>query len=187
MRRLILQTGISIDGYVAALDKSHPWSEGSEEDEPFKRWILDSVWAAGAHLMGRVTYEEMAAFWPTSTSEFARPMNEIPKVVFSKTLERADWPQARIASGELDAEIAGLKAEEGGYLLAHGGAQFARALVREGLVDEYRFVVHPAALGRGLAIFSELPARLALDLVEAQRFSTGAVGHVYVPRERESG
>jgi dihydrofolate reductase len=82
MRRLILQTGISIDGYVAALDRSHPWGDGSE-DEAVKRWILDSVWAAGAHLMGRVTYEEMAAFWPTSTSDYARPMNEIPKVVFS--------------------------------------------------------------------------------------------------------
>src|SRR6184192_3561756 len=81
MRRLILQTSISIDGYVAALDKSHPWGEGSE-DEGVKRWVLDSVWAAGAHVMGRVTYEEMAAFWPTSTSEYARPMNEIPKVVF---------------------------------------------------------------------------------------------------------
>src|SRR5438552_17727402 len=57
MRRLILQTSVSIDGYVAALDGSHPWGEGSE-DEAFKRWILDSVWAAGAHLMGRVTYEE---------------------------------------------------------------------------------------------------------------------------------
>ena len=57
----------------------------------------------------------------------------------------------------------------------------------QGLVDEYRFVVHPAALGRGMAIFSELPARLALDLVDAQRFSTGAVGHVYVPREPEAG
>src|SRR5207253_3218184 len=68
MRRLILQTGISIDGYVAALDKSHPWGvEG--EDEGIKRWVLDSVWAAGAHLMGRVTYEEMAGTWPTSASE----------------------------------------------------------------------------------------------------------------------
>lgn len=114
-------------------------------------------------------------------------MNEIPKVVFSKTLELANWSPAWIASGELDAEIAGLKAEEGDYLLAHGGAQLARALVRQGLVDEYRFVVHPAALGRGMAIFSELPARLALDLVEARRFSTGAVGHVYVPREPETG
>src|SRR5205809_6143513 len=94
MRRLILQTSVSIDGYVAALDGSHPWGEGSE-DEAFKRWILDSVWAAGAHLMGRVAYEEMAAFWPTSTSDYARPMNEIPKVVFSKTLQHADWPETR--------------------------------------------------------------------------------------------
>src|SRR5436190_878596 len=69
MRRLILQTGVSIDGYVAALDGSHPWGDGSE-DEAVKRWILDSVWAAGAHLMGRVTYEEMAAFWPTSESVY---------------------------------------------------------------------------------------------------------------------
>lgn len=64
MRRLILQTGLSMDGYVAALDRSHPWG-GGREDAAVKRWILDSVWAAGAHLMGRVTYEEMAAVWPT--------------------------------------------------------------------------------------------------------------------------
>jgi dihydrofolate reductase len=102
MRRLILQTSVSIDGYVAALDGSHPWGDG-REDEAVKRWILDSVWAAGAHLMGRVTYQEMAAFWPTSTSEYARPMNEIPKVVFSKTLQHADWSETRIARGDLAA------------------------------------------------------------------------------------
>jgi hypothetical protein len=77
-----------------ALDKSHPWGV-ERKDEGVKRWVLDSVWAAGAHLMGRVTYEEMAAVWPTSTSEYARPMNEIPKVVFSKTLQYADWPETR--------------------------------------------------------------------------------------------
>jgi hypothetical protein len=86
--------------------------DGSE-DEGVKRWILDSVWAAGAHLIGGVTYEEMAAFWPTSTSEYARPMNEIPKVVFSKTLQHADWPETRIASGDLDEEIGRLQREPG--------------------------------------------------------------------------
>src|SRR5262245_22321974 len=104
VRRLILQTGISIDGYVAALDRSHPWNAGGGDEgrsDDVKRWILDSVSGAGAHLMGRVTYEEMSQAWPTSTSDFARPMNEIPKVVFSKTLKRADWPETRIASGDL--------------------------------------------------------------------------------------
>jgi dihydrofolate reductase len=112
MRRLILQTVVSIDGYVAALDGSHQWIDGSE-DEAVKGWILDSVWAAGAHLMGRVTYEEMAAFWPTSTSDYARPMNEIPKVVFSKTLQQADWSETRITRGDLGDEIGDSSANRG--------------------------------------------------------------------------
>ena len=70
--------------------------------------------APDAHLMGRRTYEQMAAAWPTSTSVYAAPMSEIPKVVFSKTLERADWPETRIAGGELVEEVAALKWESGG-------------------------------------------------------------------------
>ena len=182
MRRLILQTSVSIDGYVAALDGSHPWSEGSEEDEAFKRWILDSVWAAGAHLMGRVTYEEMAAFWPTSTSEYARPMNEIPKVVFSKSLQHADWPETRIARGDLSEEIGRLKREPGNDLIAYGGATFDQALSRLGLVDEYRLMIQPAALGAGLALFKDLPAPLHLELVEATTYAAGVAVHVYRPR-----
>ena len=142
----------------------------------------DSVGGAGAHLMGRQTYEDMATVWPESSSDYARAMNEIPKVVFSKTLKRAEWPESHIAAGELADEIARLKAEEGGYLLAHGGAKFARALSRERLVDEYRLVIHPAALGDGLALFNDLPSRLALELVEAHTYSTGAAIHVYRPR-----
>src|SRR5215467_14426354 len=108
MRRLIYQTGISIDGYVAALDRSHPWGvEGS--DEAIHRWTLESVSNAGAHLMGRVTYEEMSSLWPTSDHPFAKPMNEIPKVVFSTTLERADWHETRIARGDLAEEVDRLK------------------------------------------------------------------------------
>ena len=183
MRRLILQTSVSIDGYVAALDKSHPWgNEG--EDEGIKRWILDSVWAAGAHLMGRVTYEEMASFWPTSTHEFAAPMNEIPKVVFSKTLQQADWPETRIASGDLAEEIERLKREPGNDLIAYGGATFDQALSRLGLVDEYRLMVQPAALGAGLPLFKDLASPLHLELVEATTFSNGVAIHVYRPRSR---
>jgi dihydrofolate reductase len=182
MRRLILQTSVSIDGYVAAVDKSHPWSEGSEEDEAFRRWILDSVWAAGAHLMGRVTYEEMAAFWPTSTSEYARPMNDIPKVVFSKTLQHADWPETRIARGDLVEEIRRLKREAGKDLIAYGGATLDQALSRLGLVDEYRLMIQPAALGAGLPLFKDLPEPLHLELVEATTYPTGVAIHIYRPR-----
>ena len=182
MRRLILQTSVSIDGYVAALDKSHPWNEGGGGDEAVKRWILDSVSDAGAHLMGRVTYEEMASAWPTSTSDFARPMNEIPKVVFSKTLTQADWAETRIAGGDLAEEIGRPKAEPGKDLIAYGGARFDQALSRLGLVDEYRLMIQPAALGEGLALFRDLPAVLHLELIEATTYASGLAIHVYRPR-----
>jgi len=188
MRRLILQTSISIDGYVAALDRSHPWNEGGEGDPRVRQWILDSVWGAGAHLMGRVTYEEMASTWPSSTSEFARPMNEIPKVVFSRTLERADWPETRIARGDLRDEIEKLKREPGNDLIAYGGARLDQSLTRLGLVDEYRLMIQPAALGDGLPLFKDLPEPLQLELVEAETYSGGLAIHVYRPRaQRPTG
>ena len=181
MRRLILQTGISIDGYVAAVDRSHPWDDGGGSDD-VKQWILESVRNAGAHLMGRVTYEEMASAWPGSSSDFAKPMNEIPKVVFSKTLKRADWAETRIASGDLSEEVRRLKAEPGNDLIAYGGARLDQSLTRLGLVDEFRLMVQPAALGAGLPLFKDLPQPLQLELVEATTYPTGLAIHIYRPR-----
>jgi dihydrofolate reductase len=181
MRRLILQTGISIDGYVAAVDRSHPWDDGGGSDD-VKQWILESVRNAGAHLMGRVTYEEMASAWPGSSSDFAKPMNEIPKVVFSKTLKRAEWAETRIASGDLAEEVKRLKAEPGNDLIAHGGARLDQSLTRLGLVDEFRLMVQPAALGAGLPLFKDLPQPLQLELVEATTYPTGLAIHIYRPR-----
>jgi dihydrofolate reductase len=104
------------------------------------KWNLALLWGAGAQLMGRQTYEDMAAAWPTSSRDVAAAMNEVPKVVFSRTLERAEWPESQTAAGELAHEIARLKAQERGYLLAHGDAMFAQAPSRERLVDDYRLV-----------------------------------------------
>jgi dihydrofolate reductase len=181
MRRLILQTGISIDGYVAAVDRSHPWDDGGGSDD-VKQWILESVRNAGAHLMGRVTYEEMASAWPGSSSDFAKPMNEIPKVVFSKTLKRAEWAETRIASGDLAEEVKSLKSEPGNDLIAYGGARLDQSLTRLGLVDEFRLMVQPAALGAGLPLFKDLPEPLQLELVEATTYPTGLAIHIYRPR-----
>jgi dihydrofolate reductase len=91
------------------------------------------------------------------------------------------WAETHIASGDLNDEIASIKARPGGYVIAYGGAGLARSLVRGGLVDEYRLNIHPAALGTGMAIFSELPEPLELELVEAREFAGGNVGRVYVP------
>jgi dihydrofolate reductase len=179
--RLILQMGISIDGFVAALDGSQPWL-GEPEDDAAKQWKLDTVRGADAHLMGRVSYLAMASHWPGSESAYAAPMNDIPKIVFSKTLRKAEWTETRIASGPLEDEIARIKARPGGYVIAYGGAQFARALISGGLVDEFRLNIQPAALGTGMPIFTEIHAPQKLELVEVRPFAAGNVGHVYVPR-----
>ncbi|HEY5990906.1 MAG TPA: dihydrofolate reductase family protein [Streptosporangiaceae bacterium] len=87
---------------------------------------------------------------------FADVMNEIPKVVFSKTLTRAEWAESRIADGDLAEDIDRLKREPGGVILAHGGATFVDALIHDGLIDEYRLVIHPVAIGHGTGLFSAL-------------------------------
>jgi dihydrofolate reductase len=135
----------------------------------------------GLHLMGRNTYEEMAEFWPVSDDAYAATMNDIPKVVFSRTLEHAEWADSRIARGDLAQEIATLKREPGKDMLAWGGAAFAQSLSRLGLVDEHRLILQPVALGHGLPLFKDLTAPLRLELVDAQTYPTGATLHVYRP------
>ena len=108
-------------------------------------------------------------------------MNDIPKVVFSKTLSQAPWLTTRIARGDLEAEIAALKQEPGPDVIAHGGATFAAALAAQGLIDEYCLVIQPVALGRGQALFAALPEALRLELIEARSFECGVVVHVYRP------
>jgi dihydrofolate reductase len=175
MTPLILKMSISLDGYVASTDRSPDWvAAGSSEDAA--AWVVDTVRDAGAHLMGSATYAEMAAHWPGDTSPFAAPMNEIPKYVFSSSLASADWTESTIVRGDLASAVARLKHQQhDGYLLAHGGVRFARSLVGSGLVDEYRLVVHPVALGDGDRLFL---SPQSFEHVRSDAFAGGAVGHV---------
>jgi dihydrofolate reductase len=212
MRKLVLKMSISVDGFVAGPKGEIDWIF-KIMDETAKAWTVENIWQAGAHIMGSRTYYDMAAYWPFSTEVFAAPMNEIPKVIFSrkglkkgakaKPSTRAlkdasanakdagkatpsaailkSWTNPRVATGDLAEEIKKLKKEPGKDLMAHGGAGFARSLVRLGLVDEYRLLVHPVALGKGLALFGALPKPIDLKLVSATPFAGGAVAHVYTP------
>jgi dihydrofolate reductase len=185
MRKLVLQMGVSLDGLVARPGKFGADGWGTPPEDPaLKAQKLDWIRAAGAHLMGRATYEEMAGFWPFSDDEYTAPMNDIPKVVFTRTLTKADWPQSTIASGDLADEITALKSRPGKDMIAWGGAAFAQSLSRLRLVDEYRLVVQPVALGDGLPLFAGLTAPFVLDLVEAQAYADGAVLHIYRPAAR---
>jgi dihydrofolate reductase len=180
MRQVILQMSVTLDGYVAGAGGEGDWGLPPEHPD-VRAWKIASLRQAGTHIMGRVTYEQMAGYWPASTGDYAAFMNDLPKVVFSKTLPTAGWATSRIARGDLTEEIAALKSESGGEIFAHGGAAFVQALSRFGLIDEYRLVIHPVALGNGLPLFRDLAKPLRLDLVKAKDFPDGTVIHVYRP------
>jgi dihydrofolate reductase len=181
MRKLVLQMGVTLDGYVAGPGGEFDWGLPPEHPD-VRAWKIASLRQAGTHIMGRVTYEQMAEHWPTATGDYAEFMNTLPKVVFSTTLPAAGWAGSRIARGDLAEEIAALKSDSGGeVIMAHGGAKFVQALSRLGLIDEYRLVILPVALGNGLPLFKDLAKPLWVDLAEAKSFPDGTVIHVYQP------
>jgi dihydrofolate reductase len=180
MRKVVLMKSVSIDGFVAG---PHGHAGALPEPDELKRWKLDRIRRAGTHIMGRVTYEEMAAHWSTSTDDYAAPMNDISKVVFSKTLDEATWAGSSIARGDLADEITALRRQPGGEIIAWGGASLAQSLSRAGLVNEYVLVIHPVAFGSGLPMFRDLPDALRLELLEAKTFDTGTVLHIYEPSD----
>jgi dihydrofolate reductase len=180
MRKVIVMMSMSLDGFVAPA-RGAPDHRSAPEDPELKKIKLDWIGQASTHAMGRVTYNEMAAHWPVSTDEYAAPMNELPKVVFSKTLQSVDWNDSRVARGELAEEISALRREPGGDIIAWGGASFVQALSRQGLVDEYRLVINPVALGNGLPLFKDLSTPVELQLIDARTFANGSALHVYQP------
>jgi dihydrofolate reductase len=175
MRKVILKMHVSLDGFVARPDGGLDWFRDAFDDE-LTAWEVEGLWQAGVHIMGRATYHDMAAYWPSSTEPFAPPMNELPKVVFSTTLKETDWEGTRVAHGDLAEEISRLKEEPGKDILAHGGASFAQSLSRLRLIDEYVLVVHPVALGEGLPVFAD---EIELKLLNAKTFDSGVLALTY--------
>lgn len=179
MASLVLKMSISLDGYVAPPDGNPGW-EAAGRSPDGASWVLETVSNASVHLVGAVTYARWADFWPSAAGPFAESMNDIPKVVFSDSLESAGWAETTIVSGDLTEAVTRLKQEHaGGYLLAQGGARFARSLVATGLIDEYRLVVHPVVLGAGEPLFT---TPLAVEPISTTAFSGGAVAHVFTAR-----
>jgi len=144
MAKLILEMQCSLDGYVCGPRGELDWIL-PDMDAEYTAWTMERLWRASAHLMGGVAYRDMAAHWPTSKEPFAEPMNRIPKIVFSRTITRAEWRETEVIAGDVAQHVERLKRERTGELLAHGGVRFAQSLIGAGLVDAYRLVVHPVA------------------------------------------
>lgn len=181
-RNVVLKMVLSLDGFATSPDGTHEWmfewfgSDGNER-------TLRALDEAGVHAMGRRSYEIMGPHWTASEGPIATAMNDKPKAVFSHTLEKAEWGPAEIFGGDLGASIADLKArDDEGTILVHGGPTFARALTRLGLVDEYQLTTVPIAIGAGRSPFADLAEHLKLEVVDEQRFASGALAQVLVPR-----
>ena len=181
MRDLVVHAWTSLDGFSVDEGTEVMRAMNNIDDPAGEDGFARTLAGAGTHIMGRVSYLEMAEFWPKCSHINAAPMNDIPKVVFSRTLQTAAWPQTRIASGDTAQEIARLKAEPGGEIIAHGGTQFIRSLTRLGLVDRYRFYVLPFASGEGVPLFAPDAQPGLLRLEQSTAYPSGILELGYAP------
>jgi dihydrofolate reductase len=193
MRKLIMKMSISLDGFVATSNGENDWIFKSS-DEASLAWSVGQSREAGLIIMGRKSFEVMAAYWPTAAGPFAAPMNEIPKALFTKkgftrvdvpSAEQspavASWAEALVFDGDLAEGIRALKQQPGKPIVAIGGAGFMRSLIATGLIDEYLLAIHPVILGSGLPIFTDLVTPLYLKLVDTKVFPGGITAHTYHP------
>ena len=174
MRRVVMWNLISLDGYFEGAKKwdldflSIVWGPELEQ------LSIEQTGAAEMLLFGRVTYEGMAAHWPTAGGPIAEIMNSIPKVVFSRTLERADWSNTRLVRGDAVEEVRRLKAETGGDMYVFGSGELSAALIERDLIDEFRLCVVPVLLGKGTPLF-EQGSEKRLKLIDTRVLETDGV------------
>ncbi|MER5426523.1 dihydrofolate reductase family protein [Streptosporangium roseum] len=175
MRKVVLLMHVSLDGFVGRSDGDLQWIFPDMDDD-LTEWTIDSLRRMDTHVLGRVNYEEQSGHWPYSTDRLAPLINNATKIVFSGTLEKVEWNNSRLATGDVTEEIAQLKQRPGTDIFVPGGARFAQSVSRLGLVDEYRLIVHPLVLGSGLPLFTD---PIDLKLLSSREFSTGAVALTY--------
>jgi dihydrofolate reductase len=183
MRRILAFLVVTVDGYYEGPNGEFDWPVVDEEFNEFGLRQLEEV---DTLLFGRVTYEGMASYWPTPAAEqddprVAAKMNTLPKLVVSRTLDRADWANTRILRDDVAAELTRLKQQPGKDIAIFGSSDLVVSLLGMGLVDELRIMVHPVVLGAGRSLFRTAPERFSLQLVEARPFRSGSVLLTYRP------
>jgi dihydrofolate reductase len=183
MRKILAFLVVTVDGYYEGPNGEFDWPVVDEEFNEFGLRQLEEV---DTLLFGRVTYEGMASYWPTPAAEqddprVAAKMNTLPKLVVSRTLDKADWANTRILRDDVAAELTRLKRQPGKDIAIFGSSGLVVSLLAMGLVDELRIMVHPVVLGAGRSLFRTAPERMHLHLVEARPFRSGSVLLTYRP------
>ncbi len=191
MRNVIASEFITLDGIMedpgGAEGFEHGgWSRQFFSDE-YAKYKYDELFASGALLLGRVTYQGFAKAWPSRTDKdlpdtfkgFADRMNSIPKYVVSTTLLKAEWNNSKLIRGTVAEEVSRLKQQPGQDILLAGSGTLLRTLMQHDLIDEYRLMVHPVVLGSGKRLFQDANVKRVLRLAGIKTFSSGIIVLTY--------
>jgi dihydrofolate reductase len=179
MRKLKLQVEISIDGCIAGPNNEMDWLVW---DDKYLKYIHEIAESVDTIIMGRKMVDEFILHWTEVMNKpddqwnaFAKKMVEIPKVVFTKTLNKSEWVNTELAKGDLKDEITTLKYQKGRDILVYGGASFDSSLIKEKLIDEFYLFVNPVVIGNGKTIFKDIIEIQKLSLIESKVFDCGLV------------
>ena len=166
MRKVVVFNNVSLDGYFVDGKGDMSWAHAGREDAEFANWVSANASSGGELLFGRKTYQMM---------------EDLPKLVFSRTLEKVSWKNARLVKGELIDEIRKLKKEDGPGMVILGSGSIVAQLAQHNLIDEYQIALCPTALGSGRTMFEGLKSKLSLKLTKSRAFSNGNVFLCYQP------
>lgn len=191
MRKLKLQVQMSVDGYVAGPNGELDWMVWNWDDK-LKKYVNELTEPVDTILLGRKMAGGFISHWSAVAANADDPdqasgkkFTDTPKIVFTKTLDKSEWPDTELAKGDVVDEINKLKNSEGSDIIVYGGAEFVTSLIKAGLIDEYYLFINPVAIGNGLTIFNGLDKKQELTLTKSMQYDCGIVMHVYEPRHSE--
>jgi len=176
MRKLLIFNQTSLDGFIADAHSDMSWAH--KQDREWNDWVSNNASGGGELVFGRVTYQQMASFWPSpmaleSMPVVAERMNNLPKVVFSRTLTEVQWNNTRLIQSDIAAAVRKLKSEPGQDMVLMGSASIVGQLAKEDLIDAYQLVINPIILGVGKSMFAGLNKHLHLKLTNTRTFKNG--------------
>ena len=186
MPKLIAFSEVTLDGYFAGMNGDIGWAHQVKPDAEWDAFVAGNAQGGGQLLLGRITYQLMASYWPTSQAAandpiVAEKMNSLPKVVFSRTLDKASWSNTTLLKGDLAAEIRRRKKEPAKDMAILGSGSLVSQLAQEGLIDEYQIVVNPIVLFKGRTVFEGVNEKLTLKHTQTRTFGNGNVLLCYQP------
>jgi len=186
MRKLVVFNSVTLDGYFTDSNGDMSWAHSGNDDAEWNAFVAVNASGGGQLLLGRITYDLMASYWPTPNAIKANPavaegMNSMPKVVFSRKLEKASWNNTKVVKGDIASEVRTMKKEPGKDMVILGSGSIVSQLAHEGVIDEYQMVLTPVVLGKGRTMFEATKKKLNLKLKNTRTFRNGKVVLSYEP------